>query len=79
MVSLGCNGLKRVPASAMKTVTGATGTEARRRRVERGGIGVEGGNVTVYSCSVHDCKNHGVLYVGGAATGRVERCIVERR
>ena len=42
------------------------------------GIGVEGGNVTVYSCTVHDCKNHGVLYLGSGATGRVERCIVEK-
>ena len=41
------------------------------------GIGVEGGNVTIRSCSIHDCKNHGVLYVGRGATGRVERCIVE--
>lgn len=41
------------------------------------GIGVEGGNVTVTSCTIHDCKNHGVLYVGSEATGRVERCIVE--
>ena len=41
------------------------------------GIGVEGGNVTVFSCTIHDCKNHGVLYLGGDATGRVERCIVE--
>jgi len=42
------------------------------------GIGVESGNVTVVSCTIHDCKNHGVLYVGSGATGRVERCIVER-
>ena len=41
------------------------------------GIGVEGGNVTLCSCTVHDCKNHGVLYLGSDATGRVERCIVE--
>ena len=40
------------------------------------GIGVEGGNVTLYSCSIHDCKNHGVLYVGSGATGRIERCVV---
>jgi parallel beta-helix repeat protein len=42
------------------------------------GIGVEAGNVTVFSCTIHDCKNHGVLYVGSGATGRVERCIVEK-
>ena len=41
------------------------------------GIGVEGGNVTIFSCTVHDCKNHGVLYVGSGATGRVQRCVVE--
>ena len=41
------------------------------------GVGVESGNVTVSSCTIHDCKNHGVLYVGSSATGRVERCVVE--
>ena len=42
------------------------------------GIGVEGGNVTVLSCTIHDCKNHGVLYAGSGATGRVKRCIIEK-
>ena len=42
------------------------------------GIGVEGGNVTVFSCTIHDCKNHGVLYVGSGATGRVKRSVVEK-
>jgi len=41
------------------------------------GFGVEGGNVTLTSCTVHDCKNHGVLYVGSESTGRVKRCVVE--
>lgn len=41
------------------------------------GVGIEGGNVTVFSCTVHDCKNHGVVYRGSDAIGRVERCIVE--
>eukprot|EP00966_Prymnesium_polylepis_P034095 792824-Prymnesium_polylepis.2 len=40
-----------------------------------GDIGVEAGNVTVFSCTIHDCKNHGVLYVG---SGRGERCVVEK-
>ena len=33
--------------------------------------------MTVFSCTIHDCKNHGVLYLGSAASGKVERCIVE--
>ena len=42
------------------------------------GIGVGGGNVTVFSCTIHDCKNHGVVYRGSGSTGRVKRCIVEK-
>ena len=42
------------------------------------GIGVESGDVYIKACTVHDCKNHGVLYVGSAATGRVEGCKVEK-
>ena len=41
------------------------------------GIGVEGGDVKLYKCSVHDCKNHGVIYVGSGATGRIDCCLVE--
>ena len=41
------------------------------------GIGVEGGNVTVFSCTVCDCKSHGVLYGGSGSTGRVERCVLQ--
>jgi hypothetical protein len=35
------------------------------------GIGVEGGCVSVESCIIHDCKNHGILFLGQTARGKV--------
>ena len=33
------------------------------------GVGVEGGDVTLSSCRIADCKNHGALFVGPTARG----------
>ena len=41
------------------------------------GVGVEGGAVDVVGCRVHDCKNHGLAYLGPRARGTVERSSVE--
>ena len=42
------------------------------------GVGVEGGAVSLAGCRVHDCKNHGVLYLGRGARGRVSGCTLEK-
>ena len=41
------------------------------------GVGVEGGMVSVVSCRVHDCKNHGLSYLGPSARGTVRGCSIE--
>ena len=41
------------------------------------GVGVEGGFVAVVGCRVHDCKNHGLAFLGPGARGVVQRCSVE--
>ena len=41
------------------------------------GVGVEGGAVTLAKCRVHDCKNHGVVYLGRSARGAVTGCSIE--
>ena len=43
------------------------------------GVGVEGGSVALTGCRIHDCKNHGVLYVGRSARGAVRRCSIEAK
>ena len=40
------------------------------------GVGVEGGSVSIESCEIHDCKNHGVLYLGQTARGSVRKSTV---
>jgi len=42
------------------------------------GVGVEGGDVTLSSCRIADCKNHGALFVGPTARGAMRDCLVER-
>ena len=42
------------------------------------GVGVEGGDVTLASCKVTACKNHGVSYLGPNARGAVVGCTVEK-
>ena len=41
------------------------------------GVGVEGGAVTLDHCRVHDCKNHGVSFLGRTARGAIRRCSIE--
>lgn len=41
-------------------------------------MGVEGGDVTLSSCRIADCKNHGALFVGPTARGAMRDCLVER-
>ena len=42
------------------------------------GVGIEGGDVTLASCAISGCKNHGILYVGSTARGLVSNCLVEK-
>lgn len=42
------------------------------------GVGVEGGETILSDCSVHDCPNHGILYLGRGATGRIKGCVIEK-
>ena len=41
------------------------------------GVGVEGGMVSIVSCRVHDCKNHGLSYLGPSARGAVKGSSIE--
>ena len=41
------------------------------------GVGVEGGAVDIVGCRVHDCKNHGLAYLGPRARGSVQRSSIE--
>jgi len=38
------------------------------------GLGVEGGDVTLLSSKVHDCRNHGLVFLGPTARGAVRGC-----
>lgn len=42
------------------------------------GVGVEGGDVTLSSCRIADCNNHGALFLGPTARGAMRDCLVER-
>ena len=42
------------------------------------GVGVEGGDLSLVNSKVHDCKNHGVLFVGEGTRGAVRGCTLAR-
>jgi len=42
------------------------------------GVGIEGGDVTLERCQIAGCKNHGIVYLGQAARGRIVGCTVEK-